>query len=270
MTNSGRSTLYVLVPVFNEAPNLGRLFQSFTRLQHEFGAAHRVNIVMVDDGSSDDTVGRAAELGSPFDLVILQNPTNQGPGAAFALGFAYLAQRLNESDWVLTLEGDNTSRYELIRQLFRRSEEGYDVILASPYMYGGGIVNTAPLRVLMSHLANAFVKELLGAHGLLTMSSFFRLYRASVLLKLQAYYGPGIVERAGFECMVEMLLKMIYLKTTISEVPMVLDTSLRVGASKMKVMRTVRGYLALGRRTTAWRTIAERPPVSQVAAQPVA
>ncbi len=60
------------------------------------------------------------------------------------------------------MEGDNTSRHELLQQMFTRSGEGYDVILASPYMYGGGITNTSTYRVIISHVANAFVKEFIG------------------------------------------------------------------------------------------------------------
>jgi dolichol-phosphate mannosyltransferase len=149
--------------------------------------------------------------------------------------------------------------------MFKRAEEGYDVVLASPYMYGGGITNTSALRVFISHIANAFVKEFLGVHGIITVSSFFRLHRGSVLLKLQTYYGPRVVERRGFESMIEALLKMMYLKTTISEVPMLLDTNLRVGKSKMKIMRTVLGYLALARRLGAWRTAAEGVAVAEPA-----
>ncbi|MDP7097121.1 MAG: hypothetical protein QF511_01130, partial [Rhodospirillales bacterium] len=61
------------------------------------------------------------------------------------------------------------------------------------------------------------------------------------------------VERAGFESMVEMLVKMVHLKMAISEVPMVLDTTLRAGKSKMKVMKTVIGYLSLYRLKGRWR-----------------
>jgi dolichol-phosphate mannosyltransferase len=185
-------------------------------------------------------------------VTLLSNPVNRGPGAAFARGFEHLASRLQATDWLVTLEGDNTSRRELLRHMFRRVDEGYDVVLASPYLYGGGITNTSPLRVFISHIANAFVKEFLGVHGIVTVSSFFRLYRGSVILRLQRYYGSHILERRGFECMIELLLKMIYLRTTISEVPMVLDTSLRVGTSKMKIRRTIMGYLALSRRLRAW------------------
>jgi dolichol-phosphate mannosyltransferase len=248
--------LYVVVPVFNERPNLDRLFASFARVEQEFHSRYQLQFLLVDDGSTDGTATRAQELTAELNSVVLSNPTNQGPGAAFARAFAFLAPRLTDPDWVLTLEGDNTSRLELMRQMFHRTEEGFDVVLASPYMYGGGITNTTALRVLMSHMANAFVKELLGAHGLLTISSFFRLYRAPVILRLQAAYGPAILESHGFECMAELLLKMVYHRVTISEVPMLLDAGLRAGKSKMKVLKTIRGYLALGRRTAAWRSVA--------------
>jgi dolichol-phosphate mannosyltransferase len=263
-------TFYLIVPVFNELGNLDRLLASLRLVTESHAERYRVRFVVVDDGSSDGTPERVRDLGRDLDLDLdlLANPVNQGPGAAFARAFEHLAATLDPSDWVLTLEGDNTSCSELIGQMFRRAEESYEVILASPYMYGGGITNTSPLRVFMSHMANAFVKEMLGVHGILTMSSFFRLYRGSALLKLQAYYGPAILERRGFECMVELLLKMIYLRMTISEVPMLLDTSLRTGKSKMNVTRTISGYLALSRRTSEWHRVAQRAPLPELARSP--
>src|SRR6266545_691146 len=255
-----QSSLYVVVPVYNEADNLERLFASFRLLHTEYTDRHHVQLVMVADGSTDDTVRLANELGEGLDLTVLSSATNKGPGSAFAMGFEYLASRITDSDWLVTLEGDNTSRRELLRHMFHRVREGYDVVLASPYMYGGGITNTSALRIFISHIANAFVKEFLGVHGIMTVSSFFRLYRGSVIQQLHQYYGAGIIERRGFECMIELLLKMMYLGVTISEVPMVLDTNLRAGKSKMKIMRTILGYIALSRRLKAWQDVAKTAP----------
>jgi dolichol-phosphate mannosyltransferase len=258
-----KAGLYLVVPVYNEVDNLERLFGSFRQAVVEFGRMYDLHIVLVDDGSTDGTAKRATELARGLRFVLLRQSANQGPGSAFGVAFEHLATQLNSSDWVLTLEGDNTSRYDLLRYMFRRAEEGYDVVLASPYLYGGRILNTSPFRVFVSHIANAFVKEFLGVHGIMTVSSFFRLYRAPVILRLQSFYGPRIIERRGFECMIELLLKMVYLGTTISEVPMVLDTNLRAGKSKMKIARTVFGYFALARRLPAWRATAATPSVSE-------
>jgi len=85
------------------------------------------------------------------------------------------------------------------------------------------------------------------------MSSFFRLYSAPVLKRLQARYGDGIVETPGFECMVELLAKLIEVDATISEVAMPLDGGQRLGKSKMRLLRTIRGYLRVFLVGRKWR-----------------
>jgi dolichol-phosphate mannosyltransferase len=251
-----RSRLFVIVPVLNEAGNVDALMTSFRAIARELGQLD-CTFIMVDDGSSDGTADLARAAAGPLDLEVLTHPHNRGPGCAFATAFASLAGRLRPTDWVVTVEGDNTSRVEMVRQMLVRADEGFEVVLASPYLYGGGIVNTSALRTLLSHVANLFVKEALGLHGIVTMSSFFRLYRGATLLRLQALYGDGIVERAGFESMIELLLKLVFLGSTISEIAMVLDTARRVGKSKMRVMRTALGYLTLWKDKPRWEAAAK-------------
>ncbi len=106
--------------------------------------------------------------------------------------------------------------------------------------------------MFLSHMSNTFVREFLGIHGILTVSSFFRLYRSSVIRDLQLIWGPGIVERSGFECMIELAMKLVHRGTQLSEVPMVLDTSKRVGRSKMKILRTIWGYLTMAKDRRRW------------------
>lgn len=244
-------SLHIVVPVFNEAPNLARLFEGLHGVVAE-AATLDVRIVLVDDGSSDGTPQVARSAAGGLDLTVLEHGRNRGPGYAFGTAFEYLAPRIGSDDLVLTMEGDNTSRTELIGWMLRRIEEGHDAVFASPYMYGGAILHTRRTRVLLSHIANTTVKELFGVHGLLTVSSFFRLYRGASLQRLQACYGDRILERNGFESMIELVMKMMYLGFSISELPMVLDTTRRVGPSKMNVRRTAIGYLALSGYKRAW------------------
>lgn len=250
--------LYILIPVLNEAGNLPRLIEGLHLVAATLEKQFNVSVLLVDDGSRDHTSQLAEQLAknAGIQLTVLRHEVNQGPGKAFATGFCHLASLLNEQDFVLSMEGDNTSRLELVRQMLVRMAEGFDVIFASPYMYGGKIVNTSAYRIFLSNMANLFIKELLGIHGILTVSSFFRLYRAPALKKLQAAYGAEIIERRGFECMVEMTMKMQNLGITISEVPMVLDTHARVGKSRMKISRTIRGYLTLWFLKRKWSDLA--------------
>ncbi len=250
--------MYVLVPVFNEAANIEGLCDALRKLQAEVAGQHRLAFILVDDGSSDDTVAVARRAAAGLELQVLVHDANRGPGAAFATGFAYLAERLQPDDWVVTMEGDNTSRHELVKQMLVRAGEGFDAVFASPYLYGGGFTQTSLVRKFLSAGANLMVKELLDIHGILTVSSFFRLYRGGTLLRLQRVFGPRIVERAGFESMVEMVMKMTTLGMTISEVAMLLDSSRRIGKSKMKLLQTIAGYVSLWNCKADWSVRAHR------------
>lgn len=249
-------TLFIIIPAFNESANLDRLMTSFREITAEFRAKYYLRFIMVDDGSIDNTGILSQKMAKGLDFVLLSHPATMGPGYAFGTAFKYLESHLRTEDWVVTMEGDNTSPLELLKQMFIRTQEGYEVILASPYMYGGRVVITSAMRTFMSHIANVFIEETLGIHGILTMSSFYRLYRGDVLRRLQLCYGPRIVEHKGFESMVELLLKMIYLQVNISEVPMILDTSHRVGKSKMKILPTIYNYLTLWKDKGRWQKLA--------------
>lgn len=251
-----KSAFHIIVPVLDEAPNLPRLTAAFRDLEQLFGEDYDLHFLLVDDGSTDDTADAARQLTQGLNLTYLRHEQNQGPGRAFATAYTHLAAILRDDDWVATMEGDNTSRHELLNQMMTRAREGYEVILASPYAYGGGIENTNVIRMLLSHGANAFIKGGLGISGIHTMSSFFRLHRAASIRRLQRLYGPGIIQHAGFDGVIEMLMKMVTLRITISEVPMVLDTSQRIGKSKMKVLKTMLSYLTLFRDRPRWMRIA--------------
>jgi dolichol-phosphate mannosyltransferase len=254
--------IFVVVPVLNEAENLDGLIASFQVLAGQFGPdsplGYKVVFILVDDGSSDGTAEKMHLLagGVGLDYQVLRHTNNLGPGRAFATAFESLAGIMGADDWVLTMEGDNTSRHELVAQMFTRTREGYDVVLASPYMYTGAIVNTTTFRVILSRIANIFVKEFYGLNGIITVSSFFRLYRGSALQRLQTCFGLRVLERRGFECMIEVLLKMVYLGISISEVPLVLDTSRRKGHSKMKILGTIWGYFSLSKDIRRWQKMA--------------
>jgi dolichol-phosphate mannosyltransferase len=244
--------LYFIIPVFNETANVPELLANLELLARELQSQFACKIYFIDDGSTDQTAAAILRNRDQLPVEVLLHKTNQGPGAAFATGFRHLVPQLTARDWVVTLEGDNTSRLRTLRQMLLRRLEGFEVVLASPYAYGGGITQTSWIRIFLSHVANTLVKELLGIRGILTMSSFFRLHSAEVLMRLEKRYGPRLIESPGFECMVEMLAKLIKVEATISEVAMELDGSQREGKSKMKVLRTIAGYLRLFQKRKRW------------------
>lgn len=233
-----------VIPVLDEELNVGQLVN---RLHEALGPFAPYSLVFVDDGSTDRTAEiLAAQAPS---AILLSHPRNLGPGAAFRTGFTHVLATLQPEDIVLTLEGDGTSDLGILpRMLSRLKNEDDDIVLASCYLFGGGIRGTATHRVGLSHLANGLVKQALGLSGLATLSSFFRLYQGRVLLRMREVFGVRLFESDGFESQVEILHLATRLGLSVSEVPMVLDGSRRGGRSKMKIFRTSLAYLRLIRR----------------------
>jgi dolichol-phosphate mannosyltransferase len=233
--------IHAVVPVLNEEPNISGLV---ARLKAALEPAAPYRVLFVDDGSTDRTVEVLRGHGPEIETV--SHARNLGPGAAFRTGFLHVLKTLEPTDLVLTLEGDGTSDLAILpRMLSRIRHEDDDIVLASCYLYGGGITGTALHRVGLSHAANGLIKQTLGLSGLATLSSFFRLYQGRVLLRLREEFGERLFESDGFESQIEILHLAARLKLRISEVPMVLDGSRRIGKSKMKVLGTSLAYLRL-------------------------
>jgi len=238
--------VFFVFPVFNESLNIPRVKEDLVKLESLVSdISSQTEFVFVDDGSTDDT---AEQLKNPLrnNLKVLQHETNHGPGAAFQTAFNYLIERqVGAEDLVITLEGDATSDPTVFARMLKRAGEGDDIILASPYLYGGGFSGVESYRLLLSHLANFLFKLILDIHGIATFSCFFRIYRGQALLKFHALYGPKMISSQGFECAAEIILKAVRNGFSISEVPFRVDWSRRKGRSKMKIVKTSLAYFRL-------------------------
>lgn len=240
-----KKNLYLIIPVFNEEENIDGLIHSLSLVKAKASPKFEVITIFVDDGSVDNTQKYIQRCNKHLKFVILSHPKNLGPGAAFGTAFEYLFNRLRPDDLVITMEGDNTSSIETLKHMLIRKKEGYDVVLASPYLYGGSFSQVSKWRLILSHIANGLVKVFLGIRGIQTFSCFFRLHSGRILQRLQTEYGHRIIETRGFECMVEMIAKLINIGATISEVELNLNWEIRKGDSKMKTSKTIFGYLKL-------------------------
>jgi len=76
-------------------------------------------------------------------------------------------------------------------------------------------------------------------------TSGYRAYRASVLKQAYAQYGDKLVDQDGFQCMVDILLKLRTMPLIFGEVPMILRYDLKRGPSKMRLIKTAAATLRL-------------------------
>lgn len=246
-----KAALVFGVPVYNEEGNIVRLLDSLGEFARSSG--RECLFLICNDGSTDRTRDLAREHAEAKAgrAIILDQPRNLGVARAFER--IYNETLLLGKPWdegiLVTMEGDNTSDLGILPDLLAKIEHGScDVSLASCYAKGGRILNTDFHRVFLSRCANLFVRSAFAYFGIWhvhTFSSFYRAVRIPFLRSVHAHYGVAFVSSDGFECMVETLARFAARGATIGEVPMVLDGSIRSGVTKLRIRKTMLGYLRL-------------------------
>ena len=236
-----KEKVYFVVPAYNEEENLDFLIANIDRFMHFLG--YDFHIFLVNDGSTDNTVAVAQSYSNDgVPMMVLNHETNYGPGRAFKTGFEAVLNQAHDNDMVVTIEADNTSDLCVLNRMFEQCKRGNDLVLAS--VYGEGKVVGAPMhRKIFSRCANIMMQIIFRIKGVNTFTSFFRVYRASMLKEAMNLYGDKLVEEHGFICMLELLVKLHRLKYQIIQVPMLLDFHIRVGDTKMKSVKNIKDTL---------------------------
>jgi len=233
----------VVLPAYNEAQGLGALLQRLDQSMHEDG--FRYQIIVVDDGSRDATARIAADHARYMPIHIERHEANQGLGATIRDGLRVAVSHARDEDVIVVMDADNTHTPRLIRDMIRVVREGADVVIASRYRSGSYIRGVPIRRKLLSLGARFLLQLLFPTPGIRDYTCGYSAYRASVLTEAFRRYGDDFINQEGFQCMVDILIKLRRMALIFREVPLILRYDLKEGASKMKVVRTVRRTLGL-------------------------
>ncbi len=229
-----------VIPAFNEEANVARLFSDLERRRALWRDGR---VLLVDDGSTDATAVIAESQAGMLPVEVLRMGLNQGPGRAFDRGFRRALELAGADELVITLEADTTSDLDALGTMIAAAVDGADVVLASVHD-GGAMVGVGARRRLLSRGASWAIRQSAGLNAS-TVSSFFRVYRASALRHGYDRYGDEFIRESGFACKAEILMKLVALGAGVREVPVDLDASRRLGESKLRVLPTVTGYARL-------------------------
>ncbi len=171
--------LSVIVPAFNEEKRLPVLLEQFNGLLRRPEGRCVLEIIVVDDGSTDGTAGivrRAAEADSRIRLVGLA--ANSGKGAAVKKGVFEAA-----GGQLVFLDADGaTSADELPKMADALSSS--DIVVGDRWSRDSKVFGQSPLRAVSSRLIRAYM-SCFGLGGIDTMCGF-KGFRTDVARKLFA------------------------------------------------------------------------------------
>ena len=240
------------MPAYNEEHDLEALLRAMDESMFEAGLVYR--IVLVDDGSTDRTAEIAARCATQLPIQLERHERNLGLGATIRDGLVAAAERAHPGDLVVTMDADNSHTPELILRMVRLAREGHDVVIASRYRPGSRVRGVSRPRRVLSWAGNWTFRLLFPTAGVRDYTCGYRVYRASLLQHVVARHGREFFEQEGFQCMVDILLKLRREDLIFGEVPLILRYDLKKGGSKMNVGRTARKTLGL-----IWKRRFERP-----------
>jgi glycosyltransferase involved in cell wall biosynthesis len=165
----------VVVPVYNEARHLERLLPRLLPLVPR--------VLVVDDGSIDETVSVARRLGAR----VARHERNRGKGAAVQTGL-----RNAETEAVVLMDGDGQHDPRDAPRLARELARGYDLVIGDRF---SGELNGTPLH---RRTANDLIRWLLAPTGVNDPLSGLRALRRSRFLDLR---------ESGYETEMEMVFR---------------------------------------------------------------
>jgi len=188
-------------------------------------------IVVVDDGSTDNTANRVRQLTERCPGIrLLSNIGRHGFGMAVRVG---LAQASGDAIVVMMADGSD-SPADLVRY-YRKLEEGYDCVFGSRFIPGSKILDYPVHKLAINRLANWFIRALFRLRYN-DITNAFKCYRRQAIEGMQPLLSPH------FNLTVEMPLKAIVRGYSYAVVP-ISWTNRRSGISKLKIKEMGSRYL---------------------------
>ncbi len=193
--------LIVQIPCFNEADSLPQVLADIPR---RIDGVDAVEILVVDDGSTDRTVEVAEALGVEH---IVRQPRNRGLAQAFRTGLD--AALRAGADIIVNTDGDNQYAGADIPRLIRPILEGRaDIVVGDRRT--GEVAHFSPLKKRLQRLGSAVVRWLSDTDVPDTVSGFRAMSRDAAL-------RLNIV--SSFSYTVEMLIQAGRKRMAVTSVP---------------------------------------------------
>ena len=211
----------VIVPTYNEQENIESLVTQLLALPTS------VHVIVVDDNSPDGTGEIAERLVAENDgrVGVVHRAGKLGLGTAYIAGFKRALA--DGADLICTMDADFSHNPRYIPDMVDKIDQGYDLVIGSRYVRGGGVSNCTFDRKFLSWGSNTFTRIVLGLRAHDTTAGF-RCYRREVLERMDL----DEIKVSAYSFLVVMLYRVQRRGWRVGEVPIIFENR-RLGASKI-------------------------------------
>ncbi len=185
----------VIIPAYNESGHIAKLIQDIK--------AHHLEVLVIDDGSSDNTFNIAKDC----QVKVMLNLNNQGKGASLIKGFKFALE--NNFDAVITMDADGQHLAQDL-PIFIKAAEDFNTHI----VIGNRMLNAEGMPFLRV-ITNQFMSWLISAiskQEIPDTQCGFRLIKCEVLRKIE-------LKTSKFETESEILIKASRMGFKIKSIP---------------------------------------------------
>jgi len=219
-------TLSVVVPVYNEGPNIAAALRDIRA-----HAPSSREIIVVYDFEADDTVPVVRSLRDEMlDVELLLNTRGRGVLQAMRTGID-----ASRGDFVLITMGDRSDDLSGLGRMLELARGGAAIVAASRYASGGREQGGPLLKRTLSRLAGTLL-HVIGGLPIHDPTSAFKLYSGTFIRSLE------IESTAGFALALELCVKAHRRGLRLAEIPTVWSDRV-AGTSRFQLWRWMPHYL---------------------------
>lgn len=220
-------TLFIQIPCFNEAQTLPIVLAAIPK---QVSGYDTVEVLVIDDGSTDDTAAIAQSLGVRH---IVRHPDNRGLAQAFISGLRE-CERLG-AHTIVNLDADNQYDAADIASLTAPILEGTAQIVIGERPLSS-IKRFSPFKKLLHFIGNKVIR----------LFTHFKVSDAtSGFRAIHACAAPRILIFSNYTYTLEMLLRLSYLRIPTTCVP------IRVNEEELRPSRLIKSNWQYLRKTAA-------------------
>lgn len=199
--------ILVIIPCYNEAENISKLFDQLKEIRIK---SCTVSPLFINDASTDSTKNVLEEK----ELLFLDNVVNLGIGGTVQLGFLYAHE--NNFDFAVQMDGDGQHPpRELTKLIEPLLNNEADVIIGSRFIDNKGFRSTFTRRLGIKFFS--LLNKILVNISIKDPTSGYRAYNKNAIKELILYYPDEYPEPEAIVYMAHKKLRMKEVPVTMNE-----------------------------------------------------